>query len=41
LLLGVGLYDKILFVGGSTKPRAPRIIGPLDQSALDYFTMKL
>jgi hypothetical protein len=41
LLLGVGLHDKILFVGGSPQPRAPRFIGPLDQSARDYFTMKL
>ncbi len=41
LLLVVGLYDNILFVEGSPQPRAPRVVGPLDQSARDYFTMKL
>jgi hypothetical protein len=41
LLLRVGLYNKILFVGCSPQPRAPRVVGPLDQSARDYFTMKL
>ena len=38
LLLGVGLYIKILFVGAHPNPKPA---GSLDQSARDYITMKL